>query len=328
MNPNSPVLLSALLVLFLISFAAADVCTDALDAYERGHWSEARELASSSDGAKDAVVCEFVLAAAESKAFARAAKLDLFAERHPNSTLASRARIEAARTLWLLGDVGGALSRFAGDADGARACSDAALIGVSLLVTGHGRQAGSWFARAGGRCEDAALSALVGTYELYADCGHGDGERCVSRAARLVSSARTDMAFVRGVLDAGVSPDLKDAAALRLYLLLRGYDEAAMFATERLGLLGYIAGRPWMAKRCLVIETGGGDFLPVEDAFWLWARNRGLEVRAVDGPDRVVVGPESYEELERLKLEIKRLFGLVSRIRPCPKAGGEDEREE
>jgi len=265
--------------------------------------------------------CEFVLAATESKAFVRVARLKLFLERHPESELASLATSEIAAAMWLLGDAGGAILGLACGTDRINTFEAESVLAASLMAVGHGRQAQAWFERAKADCSERFLADLTQLYVLNSECSRRVLAECGRGAAKLLACRNVDERVARKIVAAAQKTRSDGVSDLRTYLLLNGYDESAMFWLERVGLLGYIAGSSVVGDRCLLIKTDDDDFLPIRDAFWLWLKERGFEARHVGG-GMTVIGPRSYEQMERLKSEVARLFGLESRLGSCPK---EDE---
>ncbi|HDH97326.1 MAG TPA: hypothetical protein ENF73_06345 [Proteobacteria bacterium] len=320
----SPRFLSVVSLLLALSVpvAASELCRTAFGMYESGAWDRARAaLADAAPGEiADDEVCEFVLAATEPMAFVRIARLKLFVDRHRTSELVSRARSELVATMWLLGDTGGALGEIARGLNDAASCEETAILAASLVSSGFADQALVWFRRAREACGRQPFADLLKLYALKLDCERAtDASRCAREAAKLLACGDVDGRAARRIVASSRGSQLDGYSDLRLYLLLNGYDERAMFGVEKLGLLGYIAGGFGDGLRCLIVDVRGEEFVPVRDVLWLWLKERGLEAVRADGGDRIAIGPVSYGQAERIRSELKRLFDLDSRLGSCPR---------
>lgn len=307
---------------FSSTLAFANTCQDALNLFDRGLWSEAYKIASAVDLRYSNISdrCEFVMAASEPKAFSRIAKLELFIKKHPHSALLAKARYEAASTMWLLGDTGGALDKLARDVEVVNSSETEALLAFLLFSKAHEAPARLWLKRARSNSTDQFISDLLDLYILKHEFSFMSSEECASEVVNLLRNGTVDESVAMGLAEKAHAFSNNQTASLRFYIATNGLDEIASAGVNTLGLKEYVEGsKNHPTKRCLLIEFEGEESKAIESALWVWLKERGIEAKYSDDKRSIVVGPYVYEEAERIKMELEKFFDLQSKIGACPR---------
>lgn len=264
--------------------------------------------------------CEFVIAASEQKAFSRVVKLELFINKYPSSELLSQARYEQALTLWLLGDVGGALDKFARNAEIINSYESEALLAFLLFSKALKQQAQLWLKRARHDSSDELISDLLDLYILKSDFEFTSPQRCASEVARLLRRGTVDEAIAINLAERAHALSNNQTASLRFHIALNGFDEIAKAGVDKLGIKEYEESpKMRLERKCLLVEIEGEHSEPIENALLVWLKERGIESKYFDDKGNIVIGPYAYEEIERMRMELEKFFDLRPEIGACPK---------